>query len=67
MEAWNLLDQHGREAMIYHELTHCSHDEQGRPHLRPHDAGVFNDEIKIFGIWWEDAQKQFKAAHDTPA
>jgi hypothetical protein len=65
MEAWNLLDQRGREAMIYHELTHCSHDEQGRPYLKPHDAGVFNDELKIYGIWWEAAQKQFKSARDA--
>ncbi len=65
MEAWQLLDDRGRQAMIYHELTHCSHDENGVPYLRPHDAGVFNDEIKIYGIWWEDAQKQFKSARDA--
>lgn len=65
MEAWQLLDARGRQAMIFHELTHCSHDEEGRPYLKPHDAGVFNDEIKIFGIWWEDAQKQFKQARDA--
>lgn len=65
MEAWRLLDARGQEALIFHELSHCGHDENGKPMLKPHDAGVFNDELKIFGIWWEDAQKQFKKARDA--
>lgn len=67
IEAWQLLDARGQEALIFHELSHCGHDEEGKPMLIPHDAGVFNDELKIYGIWWEEAQKQFKAANDFDA
>lgn len=65
LEAWQLLDERGREALVFHELTHCGHDEQGRPVLVPHDAGVFTAEVEQYGTWWKDAQARFKARSDA--
>jgi hypothetical protein len=61
MDAWQLLDEQGREAVVYHELTHCGRDEQGRPALKEHDASVFNEEIELYGVWWTSAQEHFAA------
>lgn len=65
MEAWNLLDAQGREALVFHELMHCGQDEQGKPMLIPHDAGVFTAEVQRYGLWWVDAQAKFEAAHKS--
>lgn len=65
METWVLLDERGKEALVFHELMHCGHDEEGRIQLIPHDAGVFTEEVKLYGPWWEDAQKVFKSARNA--
>lgn len=60
-DAWQLLDDHDRQALVFHELMHCGRDEAGRPQLTPHDASVFNEEVAGYGVWWKDAQARFKA------
>lgn len=64
-EVWQMLDATEREAILFHELMHCGRDEAGRPMLKPHDAGVFNEEIELYGVWWKDAQKKFKKRDDA--
>lgn len=60
-DAWQMLDDHGREAIVFHELCHCDRDEQGRPTIKDHDAEVFNAEIELYGDWWKSAQAHFAA------
>lgn len=64
-DVWQLIDDGDREALLFHELTHCERDEAGMPTIKPHDAGVFNEEVKRYGMWWEDAQRRFKSARST--
>lgn len=65
LDAWQVMNDGDREAIVYHELTHCGRDEAGRPELKEHDAGVFSKEVELYGVWWKDAQKRFKAARDA--
>lgn len=65
LDAWAVINDADREALVYHELTHCGTDEQGKPQLKPHDAAVFTDEVREYGAWWSDAQKRFKKARDA--
>lgn len=62
LDAWRVMNDGDREAIVYHELTHCGRDDAGRPELKEHDAGVFDKEIALYGAWWTDAQKRFKSA-----
>lgn len=64
-DVWQIITDGDREALLFHELTHCDRDEEGRPMLKPHDAGVFNQEVERYGVWWKDAQKRFKSARDA--
>lgn len=66
LEVWRGLDEGDREAIAFHELTHCARDEAGRPMLKEHDAGVFTQEVELYGVWWKDAQKRFDALNDSP-
>lgn len=65
LDAWAVINDADREALVYHELTHAGTDEQGKPQLKPHDAAVFTTEVKLYGAWWSDAQKRFKKARDA--
>lgn len=47
-ETWAALDDHQREALVYHELCHIDPVE-GR--LRRHDFTGFNGEIALYGPW----------------
>lgn len=38
-------------ALLYHELLHVSKTEKGKPAVKRHDAEVFRDELKHFGLW----------------
>jgi hypothetical protein len=64
LDAWQLLDDGDREALVFHELMHCGRDEAGRPQLIEHDAAIFNPEVTRYGLWWVDAQARYKAARD---
>jgi len=60
-EAWSDLDDHGKHALVHHELCHVGVEEElnkdgvetGRVVLAlvPHDREVFNSEISVFGAW----------------
>lgn len=61
-DVWQVLSVVDRDALVFHELTHCDRDEQtGQPIIKEHDAGVFNTELELYGMWWIDAQQRFKA------
>lgn len=65
LDVWQMLDERARNAIVFHELEHCGRDENGKPVLKPHDAAVFNQEVKLYGVWWESAQEMLKARNDT--
>lgn len=65
LDAWARMNDGDHEALVYHELTHAGRDAAGRPELTPHDAGVFNREVELYGVWWKDAQARFKSARDA--
>lgn len=65
LDAWQVINDGDREALVYHELTHAGRDEQGKPELKYHDAGVFDKEVALYGAWWTDAQKRFKKARSA--
>lgn len=65
LDAWAVISDSDKEALAFHELTHCGRDEQGRAELRPHDQSVFTEEVKLYGAWWQDAQQRFKSARDA--
>lgn len=60
-DVWQVINDGDREALLFHELIHCDRDEAGKPVMRPHDAGVFNEEIARYGAWWTDARLAYKA------
>lgn len=53
--------RHAIEAILYHELSHIEvvEDKEGimRVRIRPHDAEVFTEEIRRFGLWWDDLRR----------
>lgn len=60
MDVWEILEPNEKEAIIFHELMHCDHDGMGHGDLKPHDAGVFTQEVQIYGAWWERPSKVLK-------
>jgi hypothetical protein len=64
-DVWQMLDAGDREAIVFHELTHCDRDEAGKPLLKEHDAGVFTTEVERYGAWWQDAQARYKSAREA--
>lgn len=65
-DVWQILDEKDRDALTFHELTHCSRNDQtGKPELKPHDASVFNREVELYGMWWVDAQARFKSLNSS--
>lgn len=59
-DVWQLLTDLEREAIVYHEFKHCDHDDMGHGELAPHDASVFNDEVRKYGVWWERPAQVYK-------
>lgn len=64
-DVWQLLLPHEKEAMVYHELKHCDHDDIGHAMLAPHDAAVFTDEVKLYGAWWERPGQAYRALRQS--
>jgi len=60
-DAWFQMDDKGKEALIFHELSHCFIDKKEDKknsglfsysfRLLPHDFEGFTDELEIFGNW----------------
>lgn len=52
------------EAIIFHELCHCSVDEEkGTPKIIGHDLSAFISEVAHYGLWsddWRRAERQIK-------
>lgn len=49
MTAWQL------EALVFHELSHADWDpEADKPAVRAHDAELFADEVRMYGLWRDD-------------
>lgn len=46
-------------ALLYHELLHISATEKGEPALRDHDAEVFREELREFGMWHPEYERAF--------
>jgi hypothetical protein len=65
-EVWRGLSDGDRDAIVFHELSHCGRDESGKPELTPADAHVFNKEVELYGVWWQDAQKRYHDSHTPP-
>jgi hypothetical protein len=57
---WNDLNEHGRRALVDHELMHCwaEEDDSGEVQLKiiGHDFEGFNKEIERHGLWRSSAQ-----------
>lgn len=60
-EAWGQLDDHGKRALVHHELCHCGVKSKDDGTLKlsivPHDFERFNSEITIFGAWDTDIEQ----------
>ena len=59
-DVWPLLNPMEKEAMVFHELKHCDHDNHGHGMMRPHDAAVFTQEVNIYGAWWDRPSEAIK-------
>lgn len=44
------------EALVFHQLLHCSLDDNDKPMLRPHDFEGFAAEITEYGFWKPDVK-----------
>lgn len=64
-DVWQLMTPLEREAMVFHELMHCDHDEAGQVQLAPHDAAVFTQEVKRYGAWWERPGQAYRALRQS--
>jgi hypothetical protein len=52
-DVWDTSDQAKRDALIDHELCHCTMND-GKPEIRPHDLEEFADIIERRGFWRKD-------------
>jgi hypothetical protein len=50
-EAWSAYGEEQRIALIDHELSHCTTDDNGAPALRGHDIEEFSIIISRYGLW----------------
>lgn len=50
-DALGRLSAHQREALLCHELLHCSFVGES-PKIRPHDVEEFEVIIRDYGLWW---------------
>lgn len=75
-DVWDMMTNHQREALIYHELCHFEQmtDKEGSPKYddnnRPmykvigHDLEEFVSVVKRYGLWMEDVKQLVKAADE---
>lgn len=60
-DAWMLLTQAQREALIDHELSHCGMKQDGSWTIWAHDVEEFAAVIKRHGLWHDGARVFAKA------
>lgn len=58
-DVWQTLTSNQREAIVFHEFMHCDRSKADSTGLRPHDASVFDEEVKRYGVWWESPASQY--------
>ena len=62
---WDKLEPSGREALVFHELKHCTvgFDNDGYLQLgtRGHDYEAFNEEVELYGLWRGNAISHFNS------
>jgi hypothetical protein len=46
-----------RDANLFHQLSHCSVDEQGKPFISGHDFEGFESEVHRYGAWSVNLQR----------
>ncbi len=63
-EDWNSLPATSREALLDHELSHCTFDENDNPKIVGHDIEEFVDVIKRHGAWNLDLARTKDAIQD---
>lgn len=56
-DAWRTLTALQREALVDHELCHCTVDEDEVASLVPHDIEMFEANFERYGFWWPRAEK----------
>lgn len=66
LDTWALLDDFQRDALTFHELSHCGWSADGKPQLLHHDVEMFDAELKHFGVWWDDAAATLDALRTMP-
>jgi len=74
LEFWDTASERQREALVFHELMHCTQardkegelrfDSEGLPvwAIRPHDIEEFNEVVRRYGAWKEDVAAFIAAA-----
>lgn len=55
-----------REALLFHELCHAGIDDEGRPHIIPHDFEEFYSVVKLYGDWADEGLTQL-SLFDSPS
>ncbi len=57
LDAWFWLERpEKREALLFHELCHCSVDERGDCSIAHHDLEEFFEVVKHYGMWKQDIE-----------
>lgn len=51
------LTEKQRDANLFHQFSHCSVDEQGKPFISGHDFEGFEQEIVRYGAWSTNLQR----------
>ncbi len=69
-DSWPHLPQSAKEALVDHQLCHCSRgddDKDGEPtwYIEPHSVEDFNAIIRRHGLWAEDLKLFMKAVEDS--
>lgn len=53
-DIWRLLDASQQDALLDHELSHCTTDDDGGLHMAGHDVEEFRDVVARRGLWRPD-------------
>ncbi len=54
LPTWHEFSPEKRQALVDHELCHCTMTDEGEPKLRSHDVQEFTAIIERYGIWKSD-------------
>ena len=54
------------EALVFHELCHCTYDDNGALKIAAHDFAGFESELKEYGCWTSDLRQLRSAMEQLP-